>query len=156
MPGSTTNQPETGGCTLVLALHGDLGPREILEAARLSWRRRGIPVEEVCAEPAAVVSIAAELASAGLIWCMLRLTDHPEWESAGFNRLEGVRAAHVHRVGGLSRALNTLKPQVLVAEGKTATLYEIIRFGADLWEAHKAEAKKALANQGRTDSGAAK
>jgi hypothetical protein len=142
MPGSDTTQAETWQFPLVLALHGDLGPREILEAARLSWRRRGIPVEEICAEPAAVISVAAELVSAGLAWCMLRLTDHPEWESAGFNRLEGVRAAHVHRVDGMNRALQTLRPQVLVAEGQSATLYEIIRYGADLWEAHRAMANK--------------
>lgn len=157
MPGSPSTQPETGPCPLVLALHGDLGPREILEAARLSWRRRGIPVEEIWVEPAAVISVAAELASAGLAWCMLRLTDHPEWESAGFNRLEGVRAAHVHRVDGMNRALQTLRPQVLVAEGQGATLYEIIRFGADLWEAHQTEAGKGpgLIGQGNLE-GAAK
>lgn len=141
MPGSDPAQPEADHFPLVLALHGNIGPREILEAARLSWRRRGIPVEEICAEPAAVISVAAELVSAGLAWCMLRLTDHPEWESAGFNRLEGVRAAHVHRVEGMSRALETLQPQVLVAEGKGTTLYEMIRFGADLWEANRARIK---------------
>ena len=137
MPDSDTVHAENWQFPLVLALHGDLGPREILEAARLSWRRRGIPVEEICAEPAAVISVAAELVSAGLAWCMLRLSDHPEWESAGFNRLEGVRAAHVHRVDGMNRALQTLCPQVLVAECHSATLYEIIRYGADLWEAHR-------------------
>lgn len=153
MPGSSAALPETVPCPLVLALHGDLGPREILEAARLSWRRRGIPVEEIWVEPAAVISVAAELASAGLTWCMLRLTDHPEWEAAGFNRLEGVRAAQVHRVDGMNRALQTLRPQVLVAEGQAATLYEMIRFGADLWKAHRAETEKARKVPGQVNPG---
>ncbi len=124
-------------CSLVLARNGTTDQREILEAARLSWRKRGIPVEEIKAEPSAVISLAAELASAGLVWCILRLTDHPEWETASFNRLDGVRAAQVFRVEGMTRALRTLKPQVLVTEGRSATIYEIIRFGADLWQANR-------------------
>ena len=43
----------------------------------------------------------------------------------------------MHRVDGMNRALQTLCPQVLVAECHSATLYEIIRYGADLWEAHR-------------------
>ena len=137
MPLPTSKPHESIPCSLVLAQYGPTDQREILEAARLSWRKRGIPVEEIRAEPAAVISLAAELASAGLVWCILRLTDHPEWETASFNRLEGVRAAQVFRVEGMTRAIRTLKPQVLVTEGRGAMLYEIIRFGADLWQANR-------------------
>ena len=137
MPLPTSKPHESIPCSLVLAQYGPTDQREILEAARLSWRKRGIPVEEIRAEPAAVISLAAELASAGLVWCILRLTDHPEWETASFNRLEGVRAAQVFRVEGMTRAIRTLKPQVLVTEGRGATVYEIIRFGADLWQANR-------------------
>ncbi len=137
MPLPISKAPDSMPCSLVLARCGASDQREILETARLSWRKRGIPVEEIRAEPAAVISLAAELASAGLVWCILRLTDHPEWETASFNRLEGVRAAQVFRVEGMARAIKTLKPQVLVTDGRGATVYEIIRFGADLWQANR-------------------
>ncbi len=109
------------------------GPIEWEETAQLVWQRQGIATVRNFLEPALALALAGEMASVEG-WCMLRLTDHPEWETAGFNRLDGVSAAQVWRVDGLARAIRTLAPQVLVAERFGPTLYELTRFGTDLWQ----------------------
>jgi len=132
-PAQGAASPSGLGSVLCLCLSGKV---EEADTAIATWKRKGMTVEKVIVDPAGALSLAGEMA---LIpgWCMLRMTDHPEFETAGFNRLERVSAAQVWRVDGLVRALKSLVPQVIVVERNGPTLYEITRFGADLWQSRQ-------------------
>lgn len=130
-----------GKGALLLSLSG---PVELVETARLIWKRQGIAVQRQIQDPAGALALAGEMAGQA-DWCMLRLTDHPEWETAGYNRLDGITAAQVWRFEGLARALKTLAPQVIVVERTGPTLFELTRFGSDLWNSRT---KRSAGTQG--------